>query len=257
MKAIWNGAIGFGLVNIPIKMYSATEESNVSLDMLDKSDLSNIKFKRVNENTGKEVAWADIVKAYNYNGKYVVLDDKDFESASPEKSKILTIDSFIEVTELPSVYFEAAYFLEPQKNGESAYNLLLEALKKTGKAGIGTFIMRTKETLGLVMPYEDVLIFQRIRYAQEIRDAGEIKAPKKAVKDAELKMAEAIIDQLTEKLDIEKYKDNYAEALMEVIHQKAKGGTVKAPTMKVVKSEADDLMSQLKASLSAAKKKAS
>jgi DNA end-binding protein Ku len=120
MKPIWNGAIGFGLVNIPVKLYSATESSTLDLDMLDKKDLSNIKYKRVNEKTGKEVDWENIVKGYLLDGNYVVLEDEDFEAASPEKSKVFSIQQFVEESEIESVFFDTPYFLEPQKNGENA-----------------------------------------------------------------------------------------------------------------------------------------
>src|SRR5690606_16609387 len=137
MRAIWNGAIGFGLVNIPIKIYSAVESSKLDLDMLDKSDFSNIKFKRVNEKTGKEVKWENIVKGFLKDDKYIVLEDEDYEAAMPEKTKILSIDQFVKEDEIETVYFDTPYFLEPQKNGENAYRLLLEALKSTKMAGVG------------------------------------------------------------------------------------------------------------------------
>jgi len=124
MRAIWNGAIGFGLVNIPIKLYSATDSSTLDLDMLDSKDLSNIKFKRVNEKTGKEVVWENIVKGYKIEDKYIILDDGDFAAASPEKSKVLSIAQFVKEYEIDPALFETPYFLEPQKNGESAYKLL-------------------------------------------------------------------------------------------------------------------------------------
>ena len=255
MKAIWTGAIGFGLVNIPVKLYTATEESNLDLDMLDKKDLSSIKFKRINEQTGKEVAWGDIVKAYNYDGKYVVLDDSDFEKASPEKSKILSIDQFVKAEEIDSVYYEAPYFLEPQKSGEAAYSLLVQALKKTGMLGIGTFILRNKEALGVLRPYEDLIVFQRIRYPQEIRDPDSLNIPSKTAKPAELKMAVSLIEQLSQKLDLSIYKDTYAESLMKIIESKAKGKKTTAPKKIADKTVVKDLMEQLRASLSQPKAK--
>src|ERR1700750_1760640 len=180
MKAIWNGAIGFGLVNIPVKIYSATETSKLDLDMLDKSDFSNIKFKRVNEKTGKEVKWENIVKGYLMDDKYIILDDEDYEAASPEKSKILSIDQFVKEVEVDSVYFENPYFLEPQKNGENAYQLLLNALAKTKMVGVGTFVLRESEAIGMIRPYnDDVLVLNRLRFAQEIRDYKDLKIPSK------------------------------------------------------------------------------
>lgn len=255
MKAIWNGAIGFGLVNIPVKMFSATEDSDIDLDMLDKKDHSNIKFKRVNEKTGKEVAWENIVKGYNYDGKYIVLDDKDFEKAIPEKTKILSIDSFVKEDEIDSMLFETPYYLEPQKTGQHPYALLVEALKKTGMVGVGTFVLRNKEALGILRVYENVLVFHRIRYAVEIRNTADLNVPKKTVKPAELKMAVALIEQLSEKFNIETYKDNYTNALMKVIEMKAKGKKTTTPKMKVVHNKTKDLMEQLKASLAGSKSK--
>lgn len=258
MKAIWNGAIGFGLVNIPIKMYSATDDSNLDLDMLDSHDLSNIKFKRVNEKSGKEVKYSEIVKGYMVDDHYVVLDKSDFEAASPEKNKIFSIEQFVKEEEIDSVYFEKPYFLEPQKNGENPYRLLIKALKKTGMVGVGTFVMRDKEALALVRPYnDDVLIMNKLRFPQEIRDVSELKLPtKKDPKPAELKMAISLIEQLSDVFKPEEFKDTYAEKLLKIIKQKAKGKSVK----KVAAKEEDsgkvvDLMAQLKASLEQPKTK--
>ncbi|RNC63367.1 Ku protein [Proteiniphilum sp. X52] len=254
MKSIWNGAIGFGLVNIPVKMYSATESSTLDLDMLDKSDLSNIRFKRVNEKTGKEVEWDNIVKGYKLNDRYIVLDEQDFEAASPEKSKVFSIQQFVDEDEIESVYFEAPYFLEPQKNGENAYSLLLQALKKTRKVGVGTFIMRNKEILGIVKPYHDILIVNKIRFPEELREYEELKIPPEKVKPNELKMAISLIDLNSETFDAEQYKDTYSADLLKIIKQKAKGQKLKVakgtePTDKTI-----DLMEKLKASLEKSKK---
>lgn len=254
MKAIWTGSIGFGLVNIPVKLYAAIEESNLDLDMLDKKDHSRIRFKRVNERSGKEVEWGNIVKGYEYDGRYILLDDKDFEKASPEKSKLLSIDSFVKEKEIDSVYFETPYYLEPQKNGEAAYTLLIEALKKTQMAGVGTFVMRNKEVLGILRPYNNIMLFQRIRYEEEIRETSEISVPKRTVKPTELKMAVTLINQLSEKFDISSYKNTYSSKLMKIIEAKAKGKKVTAPKLKVAHIKSKDLMEQLKASLSQKKK---
>jgi DNA end-binding protein Ku len=255
MRSIWTGAIGFGLVNIPVKMYSAVQQSDLDLDMLDKKDHSNIRFQRVNEKTGKEVAWSNIVRAYNYEGKYVVLSDEDFKKASPEKTKMIEIAEFVEGSEVDSLYYETPYYLEPAKGGEKAYVLLRDALKKTGKTGIATFVLRTKESLAVLKPSGDVLVLQKIRYEEEIRDTKEIKIPDSTPKAPELKMAISLIDQLTAKFDISKYEDTYSAELMKLIEAKAKGKKIKAPTMKVVHSRSDDLMDQLKASLGGSKRK--
>ncbi|KFF10779.1 DNA repair protein [Chryseobacterium soli] len=258
MKAIWNGAIGFGLVNIPVKIYSATETSKLDLDMLDKSDFSNIKFKRVNEKTGKEVKWENIVKAYLMEDKYVVLEDEDYDKALPEKTKILSIEHFVKESEVDSVYFEMPYFLEPQKNGENAYRLLIKALQETKMAGIGTFVLRESEAIGMIRPYNDeILVLNRLRFNQEIRDYKELKIPaKKAPKPAELKIAKSLIGQLSETFDPSVYKDTYSEALLKIIKQKAKGKNVKTKKAKPVKEgKVIDLMAQLKASLQNSKSK--
>ena len=250
MKAIWTGAIGFGLVNIPVKLYSASQESSLDLDMLDKKDHSRIRFHRVNESTGKEVAWKDIVKAYKVQGDYVVLEDKDFAQANPEKSKIINITSFVEEQEVESIYFESPYFLEPDKAGEKPYRLLSDALKKSGKAGLGSFVLRSKEHLCLIKPYEDILLLNRIRFAEEIRDPSELKTPKKVKPTAaEMKMALTLIEQLTSPFKIDKFKDTYSAELMKVIKAKAKGKTIKPVPLKVTHRKSNDLMAQLKASL--------
>lgn len=257
MRSLWTGAIGFGLVNIPVKLFSATQQSDLDLDMLDKKDHSNIRFKRVNEKTGKEVPWANIVRAYNYEGNYVVLDDDDFKKASPEKTKMIEIAEFVEEKEIDSIYYETPYYLEPAKGGEKAYILLRDALKKTGKTGLSTFVLRTKESLGLIKPSGKVLLLQKIRYAEEIRASEELTIPDSAPKPAEIKMAITLIDQLSGKFDISKFKDTYSTELMKMIEAKAKGKKLPAPTMKVVHSTSKDLMEQLKASLETKRKKAS
>jgi DNA end-binding protein Ku len=258
MRAIWTGAIGFGLVNIPVRIFSATQDSNLDLDMLDKKDHAKIRFKRVNEDSGREVPWENIVKAYDYNGKYVVLDDEDFQKASPEKSKIIEIVEFVKETEIQSIFYETPYYLEPQKTGVKAYALLREALKKTGKVGVGNFVMRTKESLCVLKPMESAILLQGIRFEQEIREMKDLDIPEKStVSPAEMKMAIALIDQLSAKFDISKYKDTYSEELMKVILAKAKGKKLQPAPLRVVHSKSKDLMDQLKESLSVKKKKAS
>ncbi|SFN58924.1 MULTISPECIES: Ku protein [Chryseobacterium] len=257
MKAIWNGAIGFGLVNIPVKIYSATETTKLDLDMLDKSDFSNIKFKRVNESTGKEVKWENIVKGYLMDDKYIVLDEEDYEAASPEKTKILSIDQFVKEAEVDSVYFENPYYLEPQKNGENAYRLLLKALQETEMAGIGTFVLRDSEAIGMIRPYKDILVLNRLRFDQEIRDYKDLKIPAaKAPKPAELKMAVSLIKQLSQDFDPAMYKDTYSDELMKIIRKKAKGKSIKTKKAEPAKEgKVIDLMAQLKASLQSPKSK--
>lgn len=259
MRSIWTGAIGFGLVNIPVKLYSATETSSLDLDMLDKKDHSNIHFMRVNEKTGKEVKWENIVKGYKLpNDKYVVLTDKDFEMANAKKTRTISISNFVDEAEIESMYYETPYYLEPDKSGTRAYALLREALAKTQKVGIASFVLRNKEVLAILRATENVIVLNRIRFAEEIRDPSELKLPPKSeVKPAELKMAISLVNQLTEKFDISAYKDTYSAELLKLIKAKSKGVKVKQPSLKVVHSKSTDIMDQLKASLSNKRKKAS
>ncbi|MBC8034182.1 MAG: Ku protein [Chitinophagaceae bacterium] len=258
MRPIWTGAIGFGLVNIPVKLFSASQRSELDFDMLDKNDQSHIKYKRINEKSGKEVEWSHIVKGYLLNDKYVILGDKDFESANAEKTKTITISDFVKEEEIDSLYYETPYYLEPDKSGARAYALLREALLQTGKVGVASFVMRSKEGLAILRATDDVIILNRIRFQEEIRDTSELNLPKKeAVKPAELKMAVSLINQLTGKFDISQYKDTYTEQLLKLIKAKAKGTKIAAPHLKVVHSKTADLMEQLKASLGNKGKKAS
>ncbi|HLY69749.1 MAG TPA: Ku protein [Puia sp.] len=258
MRSIWTGAIGFGLVNIPIKLFSATKESSLDLDMLDKRDHSHIHFMRVNEKTGKEVPWENIVKGYKVDDRYVILTDKDFEAANAVKTKLIEIAEFVKTDQIDSMFYETPYYMVPEKSGMRAYALLREALLKTNKAAVATFVMRNKETLAILRPTAEVIILNRIRFAQEIRSTEELDLPKKAeIKPAELKMAISLIDQLSKKFDISSYKDTYTEELIKVIKAKSKGGKPTVPHMRVVHNRATDLMSQLKASLKGKTKKAS
>ena len=256
MRAIWSGAIGFGLVNIPIRIFSATKSSSLDLDMLDKHDHGKIKYQRVNAETGEEVAWGDIVKGYKVDDKYVVLTDDDFAKASPEKSKTIEIQEFVDEASIDTTFYEMPYYLEPSKGGERAYALLREALKDSGKVAVGTFVMRTKENLCLLKPYNDMLLLLRLRFYEEIRDYSELNIPseKTQVKPAELKMAKALIAQLTPKdFDISKYKDTYDEELLKLIKLRAKGKSLPEPKMKMVKNKSKDIMAQLKESLESSK----
>ena len=258
MRPLWTGAIGFGLVNIPVKLFSATESSNIDLDMLDKKDNSHIKYMRVNEKTGKEVKWENIVKGYGINGKYVVLSEDDFAKAAAVKTKLIEITDFVKEEEIDTAYYEMPYYLAPEKSGVRPYALLREALLKSKKAGVASFVMRNKEHLAILRASGNVIILNRIRFHEEIRDPKDLELPSKSVvKPAELKMAEALISQLSGKFDISKYKDTYNASLLKVIHAKAKGRKTAEPVMKVVHSKAKDLMEQLKASIETKRKKAS
>jgi DNA end-binding protein Ku len=250
MRSIWSGSINFGLVNIPVKLYSAIEGSGLDLDMLDSKDHSRIRFKRVNENTDKEVPYESIVKGYMYNDMYVVLDDKDFEEAAPEKTKTIEILNFVQEKEIDSIYYEQSYFTEPAKGGERAYGILREALKESGKVGISTFVMRTKEALAVIKPYHNIILLNKIHFQEEIRSEEELNIPEAGkAKSKEVQMANKLIDQLTEKFNIAKYKDTYTEKLLKIIEAKANGKKITRKKLSVVHRKNDDVMEMLKASL--------
>lgn len=255
MRAVWSGSIGFGLVNIPVKLYSAVQESNLDLDMLDKKDHSRIRFQRVNEKTGKEVVWGNIVKGYNLNDEYVVLDDADFEAASPKKSKIIEITSFVESVEIDDMYFEAPYFIEPDKSGGKAYELLLRTLEKTGKAGVSLFVLRNHENLAIIRPKENYLVLHRLRFEEEIRKPDDLALPKNVkISKKELDMAAKLVAEYTETFDISQYKDEYKKELLKIIKAKASGKRPTVKKMKVAHTRSTDIFEQLKASLGGKKR---
>ncbi|WP_143308213.1 non-homologous end joining protein Ku [Chitinophaga vietnamensis] len=256
MRAIWSGAIGFGLVNIPVKMYSATQDSHLDLDMLDSKGLAHIKYKRVNEETGREVPWEQIVKGYLYKDEYVVLEDEDFEAAAPKKSKIIEIASFVEENEIDDIYFENPYFLEPGKGGEKAYELLRQTLEKTGKAGLSSFVLRTSEHLAVIRPRENYLLLQQLRFQEELRSPKDLELPTNVrLQKKELDMAMALVKEYTEKFDISAYKDEYNAELLKIIKAKASGKKTVVKKLRVVHTKSDELFDQLKASLNKGSKK--
>ncbi len=250
MRAIWTGAIGFGLVNIPIKIYSATQTSSLDFDMLDRKDHANIKYKRVNENSGKEVTWDNIVKGYLLKDKYVVLEDADFEDAMPEKNKMINLQSFVKLQDIDSVYFDTPYYLEPQKSGEKAYQLLLQALEKSKMAGLGTFVMRSVENLAIIKPYNNILLLNKLRFEEEIRDTEELKTPKSVkISKAEMDMALQLIKMNSQDFDISAFKNEYSKELLKIINQKSKGKRATIRKINVENTKATDLLEKLKASL--------
>lgn len=250
MRAIWTGAIGFGLVNIPIKIYSATQSSALDLDMLDRKDKSNIKFKRVNEKTGKEVAWENIVKGYMLKDQYVVLEDSDLEEASPEKNKMINLQSFVKLEDIDSIYFDTPYYLEPQKGGEKAYQLLLKALEKSKTAGLGSFVMRNVENLSIVKAHHNMLLLNKLRFEEEIRSPEELLLPAASkIQKAEMDMALQLIKQHSSTFDISGYKNEYSKQLLKIIKQKALGKRATIRKIKVENTKASNLLEQLKASL--------
>lgn len=234
-------------------MYSGSEERRIDLDMLDKHDHARIRYKRVNENTGEEVEWNDIVKGYLKDEEYIILEDEDFEKANMKKSKTIDIEEFIDADEVEEVLFKKPYFLEPQKESGKAYNLLRDALKKTNKLGVATFVMRQKENLSLIGVYKNAIVLHVIRFADELRDPSELNLPETKVSKKEVDMALNLIEQYTESFDLEKYQDVYYDQLMEVIEAKAAGKETTVEKVKAEPTAAKDLMDKLRASLDAKK----
>ncbi len=254
MRSIWNGSISFGLVSIPIKMYSASEDRKLDLDMLDVHDNARIRYKRVNEETGKEVEWKDIVKGFKKGESYIVLDKEDFEKANMKKSKTIDIEEFVDESEVSDLLYKSPYFLEPQKEGGKSYNLLRDALKKTKKLGVATFVMRQKEHLSLIGVYKNALVLHVIRFADEIRDPGELKLPSTRVSKKEVDMALSLIENYSTNFKLDKYKDVYNKQLMKIINNKAAGKKTRSKKVDTTPTQADDLMAKLKASLEKKKK---
>jgi DNA end-binding protein Ku len=227
-RGLWKGAISFGLVNVPVELYSAQKKSSeLDMTMLDKRDLSPIGYKRVNKASGKEVPWDDVVKGYEYkDDKYVVLSEEDFRRANPEASKTVDIQAFVELSSIEPQYFDTPYYLVPGKRGEKAYALLRETLKKAGKAGIATVVIRTKQYLAALIAQDELLILDTLRYADELKEASEFKDKLKdgKITSKELDMAMRLVEDMSDEWKPEKYKDTYRHDLMKRIEEKVKAG---------------------------------
>jgi DNA end-binding protein Ku len=225
-RAIWKGSISFGLVNIPIALYPATRREELKFRLLRESDLSPVNYKRVAEKDGKEVPWNQIVKGYEYEkGKYVILKDEDFQRVDLEATQTVDIQDFVEQEEIDPIFFYKPYYLEPQKGGDKAYALLRDALKDSGKVGIAKVVIKTREYLAGVKPEDGVLVLELMHFADELADPGKLHVPKKTeVGKREMNMAKSLIDGMSSKWNPEKYKDDYREALMEVIEEKVEAG---------------------------------
>ncbi|MCE5293976.1 MAG: Ku protein [Chlamydiales bacterium] len=252
MRAMWTGALTFGLINIPIKLYSATEDHAITFDLLHKKDLSPIRYARICKEDGKEIPYNDIVKGYEYKpGDYVVLLDEDFERASVQKTKSIEILDFIEEKEIDSIYYEKPYYLEPAKGAEKAYVLLRESLKKSKKVGLARFVFHTREHLCVIRPYKNIVVLEQLRFDAEIRNPQELKIPKVETSPREVAMALKLISQLTAHFDPKSYNDTYQDALKKIIKEKSKG--IKSKPAKVEKPQKSgkvkDIMHLLKESL--------
>ena len=226
MRAIWKGSISFGLVNIPIALYPATRKEDLKFRLLRSSDHSPVNYKRVAEKDGKEVPWDQIVKGYEYEkGKFVVLNEKDFQRVDLEATQTVDIKDFVDLDDIDPMFFYKPYYLEPQKGGDKAYVLLREALKNEKKVGIAKVVIKTRQYLAGVKPLKDALVLELMHFAEELSDAGKLNVPKKlAPGKREMDMAKALVDSMSSKWDAEKYKDDYRDALMEVIEEKVESG---------------------------------
>jgi DNA end-binding protein Ku len=257
MRPLWKGSISFGLVNIPVKMYTASQEKEFKFKMLHKKDLSEIRYSRICKVEEKEVPWAEIVKGYEYApGEYVILSDEDFENANLEKSKTIEILHFINEDEINTVFYSKPYFLEPDKTADKAYTLLLDALKKSKKVGIAKFVLHNREHLAVIKPYENAIILNELRYANELKHPSGLDIPEKGKSSAqELSIALKLIDQLTTEFKPNEYKDTYTEEMKKVIEKKAKGKKITPKGQEIKKpTKVHDIMSLLKASLDDEKK---
>jgi DNA end-binding protein Ku len=256
-RAIWKGSISFGLVNIPVGLYSAEKREEISFHLLDRRNMARVRYKKVNEETGAEVPWDETVRGYEYEkGHYVVLTDEDLKRAAPEATQSIDIIDFVDIEDISPLYFDKPYYLGPDKKGARAYALLRETLRRTGKAGIAKVVIRTKQYLAAVVARGDVLTLEILRYAHELRDPGELDVPtgKEGVSERELEMAERLVEGMVEDWDPEKYKDTYRDDVMKLIEKRVEAGQTEGsdepvPAPKRTEGKVVDLMALLKQSV--------
>ncbi|RFP21518.1 Ku protein [Duganella sp. BJB488] len=243
-RALWKGAISFGLVHIPVEIYSAVQEHELDLTMLDRRDFSPVGYKCYNKNTGKEVTWDDIVKGYEYqDNEYVVLSDEDLKRANVEATQTIDILAFVDAADVPLTYFEQPYYLAPSRGGAKVYALLRETLRKAGKIGIATVVIRTKQHLCALVCDEDKIVLNTLRYANEIRSAEELKLPPATMKaagisDKELQMALSLVEGMSEPWKPEQYHDTYKDDVLALVEKKVKAGQTKTITAAEPESKA-------------------
>jgi DNA end-binding protein Ku len=260
-RALWKGAISFGLVNVPVELHSAQQRGTaLDLTMLDKRDLAPVGFKRVNKESGKEVPWSEVVKGYEYkDDEYVVLSAEDFRRANPEATKTVDIHAFVELEGITPQYFETPYYLVPVRHGEKAYALLRDTLAKAGKAGIATVVIRTKQYLAALVAQDELLVLNTLRYADELKDPSELKIPKARVTAKELDMALRLVEDMADEWRPGKFHDTYREDILKRVKEKVKAGEteeITAPQKAAAKgAEVIDLMAALKKSLADKPKK--
>ncbi|HEX2208501.1 MAG TPA: Ku protein [Longimicrobium sp.] len=263
-RAIWKGSISFGLVHIPVGLFSAASPDELSFRQLDKRNMSPIGYRKYNKNTGEEVDGDEIVKAFEYeSGHYVVLSDEDLKRANPEKTQTVEITDFVDLNEIEPVYLDKPYYLAPTTRNKKGYALLREALKRTGKVGIAKVVIRSREYLSAVVPQGDVLLLEILRYPHEIRAADDLDVPhgdlkELGVNERELEMAERLVEGMTAEWDPSRYQDTYRDDLMALIQQRIESGQTDAPDETPVedlpateKGDVIDIMALLKRSVEA------
>lgn len=254
MKALWKGWLSFGLINIPVNLYSGTSEKELRFHLLHKKDLSQVRYARICSKDGHELSWEEIVKGYELeNGAKVVLTEGDFEKANLKRVKSIEVLDFVDEREIDTVFYEKPYFLEPQKGAAKAYLLLRAALLESDKVGVVKFVLHNREHLGVIKPYKEILVLNQLRFANELRSPS-LEVPKAALSKKEIGMATKLIDQLTVKFNPKHYKDEYRDELLEVIKRKARGKTLHAKGKAPIKTPRADFVKVLSASLK--KKKA-
>lgn len=261
MRPIWKGTISFSLINIPIVLYPASRREDIGFHMLRASDLSPINYKRVAENDGREVPWNEIVKGYEYEpGKHVILNKEDFERVDIESTQTIEITDFVKIQEIDPIYYDTPYYLVPQKGGGKAYALLRDALTRTSRVGIAKVVIKTRQHLAAVKPRGNVLVLELMHFADELVSTNDLNIPsEKGVGAKELDLATDLINRMTDKWHPEKYRDDYREALMELIHKKVEQGgkTPAAHGKKRHPTNVVDLASVLQESLAQTEKASS
>jgi DNA end-binding protein Ku len=256
-RAIWSGTISFGLLNVPVKLYSAVSRKTIRFNELRESDGARVRHKRVAETDGEEVPYEEIVKGYEISpDRYVVLTREELEELNPAKTRAIEIQDFVDIEQIDPIYFESPYYLGPAEGAEKAYGLLLRAMEGAGKAAIARFVLRNKEHLAAIRPMEGALTLTTMRFADEVVSPGELddvlpdSAPR--VEKREREMAEKLIDSLAGDFKPEQYRDEYREQLLSLIEQKAEGKEVVTRETEVPQpTKAPDLMAALEESLAA------
>lgn len=248
-RPLWKGGISFGLVYIPVRLYSGAQSHDVDLDMLREGDKCPIKYVRVCKKDGKEVPWKNIVKGHKEDDYYITLTDEDFQRAKKGKSESIEIEDFVKTEEINPRYFEKPYLLEPEKGAGKTYNLLRKAIRDSGKSGICRFVLRSREHLALLMADEKVMYLTQMRFHDELRKPDDLNIPSTQPSKKEREMAKELIEKMSGKFEPKKYKDTYQKKLKKIIKAKKEDKDIKEPEPAPESTAVDDLMDQLKKSL--------